>query len=96
MGLTSSSVGGVAVSAPLLRAIRDHLAPYPRGETSLTDFDAWFVPAFWELRGEGDPETRALTGEIYLRLVEYSNRDGIESELREKLLAAVEAPVAAR
>ena len=65
--------------------IRERLARYLRGETGLRDFDAWFVPATWEVDQERDPVAYDLTNEISLRLAEYSNGHWNEAELKDRL-----------
>ena len=71
--------------------IRERLAQYLRGETRLRDFDAWFVPATWEVDQERDPVAYDLTNEIYLRLAEYSNGHWTEAELKDRLRRLVES-----
>ena len=71
--------------------IRERLAQYLRGETRLSDFDAWFVPATWEVDQERDPVAYDLTNEIYLRLAEYSNSHWTEAELKDRLREFVES-----
>ena len=71
--------------------IRERLARYLRGETRLRDFDAWFVPATWEVDQERDPVAYDLTNEIYLRLAEYSNGQWTEAELKDRLRHFVES-----
>ncbi len=83
------------MQASLDRAVREHLARYLRGETSLRDFDAWFVPATWEVSQERDPVAHDLTNEIYLRLAEYSNGHWTEAELKDLLRPLVKAPAVA-
>jgi hypothetical protein len=72
------------------------LARYLDGETTLADFDAWFVPATWSVSRDEHPNAYDLTNEIYLALAEYANGHLTESELKQRLHPLVEAPAAIR
>ena len=75
--------------------IRHQLARYLRGEITLRDFDAWFVPATWGVTQDDDPAAYDLTNEIYLRLAEYSAGHRTEQEVQEMLRSlTTPAPVA--
>jgi len=76
--------------------IRERLGRYLSGETSLREFDTWFVPATWDVECQTDPRAYDTTNEIYLRLAEYSNGDWSEAELRQLLRELIAAPVAAQ
>jgi len=84
------------MNSPVSDAIRERLAAYLAGRTSVADFDAWFVPATWELRPEDDPEAHDLANEIFLRLAEYGQGHRTEPDLKALLRPLVEAPVGAR
>lgn len=84
------------MDSPMTTAIRERLASYLRGETTLQAFDAWFVPATWEIRHEDDPEAADMTNEIYLRIAEYSLGHRTEEELKGFFRPLVRLPVAAR
>jgi hypothetical protein len=65
--------------------IRERLARYLAGEVSLEAFATWFLPATWNVENEGADATRRLTFGILHLLVEHSNGDLSESDLRRKL-----------
>ena len=67
-------------------AIREHLADYLRGDSSLDEFQAWFIPATWDLDVTGAEAAQKLTHGIKLRLAEYTNGDLDEQELRRLLV----------
>lgn len=71
--------------------IRQRLASYLDGETSLPDFNAWFVPATWNVGHDEDPSAYDLTNELYLRLAEHANGHWTETELKDRLRPLVEA-----
>ena len=81
------------MQSSLDHAIRERLARYLNGETPLRDFDAWFVPATWEVDQAQNPVAHDLTNEIYLRLAEYSNGHWTEPELKDRLRQLVETHV---
>jgi hypothetical protein len=80
------------MSHPLAAAIREHLARYLAGETTLDALGDWFVPATWDIDQTGDQTAVDLTDEIILRLAEYSNGDCSEAQLRELLRPLVGPP----
>ena len=71
--------------------IRSQLHRYLDGETSLSAFNQWFVPATLDVERTGDPMGEALTWEIDLRLAEYSNGDCTEDELKRLFRPLVQA-----
>jgi len=81
------------MSYPLVTEIREHLARYLAGETTLDAFGNWFVPATWNVDRTEDRETIDLTYEIILRLAEYSNGDCSEAQLKDLLRPLVEVPI---
>jgi hypothetical protein len=83
------------MAASLDARIREHLADYVSGKTSLWEFDDWFIPATWDVDKSGDQPLIDLTYEIILRLAEYSNGDCSEAELKDLLRPVVDAAVPA-
>ena len=75
--------------------IRDHLADYVAGRTSLLEFDEWFIPETWDVDKSDDRPLIDLTYEIILRLAEYSSGDCSEAELKDLLRPLVTAAVPA-
>lgn len=75
--------------------IHDHLAGYLAHETTLSEFEEWFVPATWGRATRELPGTAELIGEIELRLAEHSNGHRTEAELRQVLLPLAMYVVAA-
>jgi hypothetical protein len=65
--------------------IRRRLADWLDGNTSLREFEDWFVPNTWDLHLSGDVEAEEITDEIELSLFEYSDGTRSSSELREAL-----------
>jgi hypothetical protein len=65
--------------------IRDRLTRYLRGDSSLSEFRAWFVPATWDVTPESNPSAADLSAEIHLRLAEYDRRHWTEAELQDRL-----------
>lgn len=53
-----------------LYQIREHLADWIAGTISLSEFEDWFVPATWNIRG--DVDLIDLVDEIELNISEYS------------------------
>jgi hypothetical protein len=60
--------------------IRRKLRDLVDGRVSVREFQAWFVPATWELNEDGTA-TEELAAEIELRLAEFSNGHRTEDEL---------------
>lgn len=78
------------------QTIRQRLARFLRGESSLFDFNAWFVPATWNVAYDDDPAAYDLTNELYLRIAEYANGHRTEAELTDRLRPLVKAVSDAR
>jgi hypothetical protein len=76
----------------LAELIRERLRDYLAGETTLDEFEEWFVPATWHVERSGDVEADSLTGKILLVLAEFSHGDWIEEEVRGLLSEVVEQP----
>jgi hypothetical protein len=77
------SGGGAMPNAAQIRAC---LAEWLDGNTSLEEFEDWFVPETWNLHKENDLQAEDLANEIELSLSEYSggyiSRAKLEAELR--------------
>ena len=52
--------------------IRENLAKWINGKSSLAQFEDWFVPATWDIHRSGDQAAENLVDEIELSLSEYS------------------------
>jgi hypothetical protein len=65
--------------------IQQQLGWYLRGEISLADFEAWLVPATWDVSPQSDPAAHGLATAITLRIAEFTNGDWSEDELRREL-----------
>jgi len=70
------------VAMSLASQIRAQLGRYLDGDISLQEFDAWFVPATWNVEGTNDQTKVDLVYEFLLRFAEFSNGDCSEPELR--------------
>jgi hypothetical protein len=64
--------------------IRERLARYLAGETSLDEFEAWFVPRVWQAQVTSR-ETRELIHSIDLLLAELTSGHLHASELADEL-----------
>lgn len=70
------------MTVPLALQIREQLGRVVADRQSLTEFEDWFVPAFWSVEHDLDASTRDLGYEIELRLAEYSNGHWTEDDMR--------------
>lgn len=70
--------------------IRDRLAAYLAGETSLRDFEDWFFPKTWDVDKLDDPALLDLVYQIKLDWAEFSNGDWSEKDLRSMLRSLAE------
>jgi hypothetical protein len=69
----------------LTNDIRDYIYQYIKGDISLNDFQAWFIPAIWNIHKHGDLPTQEMVSEILGRLAEYLNRDWSQDEFKDIL-----------
>ncbi len=83
------------MTSSLVLLIRQRLARYLDGETSLPDFNAWFVPATWNVGHDEDPSAYDRTNELYLRLAEHANGHWTEAELKDHVRPMVDAAAVA-
>jgi hypothetical protein len=74
----------------MINEIRDRVAAYVRGDTSLRQFEDWFLPAVWDVADAAVNETAAP---IMLAIAEHDNGHLDESELKERLIALVSPKV---
>lgn len=77
-------------------AIREHLVAFIDGQITIGDFDAWFVPATWDIEEADDPRAYELTNEIFLVLAEYGRGHRTEAELKSILRPLTQIPVGVR
>ncbi len=71
------------MAMPLALQVREQMSQFVGGRQSLTQFEDWFVSAFWSVEFELDAATRDLGYEIELRLAEHSNGDWTEAEMKD-------------
>lgn len=65
--------------------IQQRLDWYLRGDMSLAEFEAWLVPAAWDISPQSDSVAHDLAMAITLRIAEFTNGDWTEDELRAEL-----------
>jgi hypothetical protein len=65
-------MGGSDMQHSLEFEIRDRLAAYLAGETSLHDFEDWFFPKTWDVDKLDDPALLDLVYQIKLDWAEFS------------------------
>jgi hypothetical protein len=68
-----------------MNKIRDHIYHYIKEDLTLNDFQAWFVPATWNIHRTGDLSTEEMASEILGRLAEYLNGDWSQDEFKDIL-----------
>ena len=69
--------------------LREQVARYVHRETSLRDFQEWFIAATWGDDSREDDHVATLNDFIELRLAEYTSGHWTEEELRDQHLAPV-------
>jgi hypothetical protein len=67
--------------------IHRHLSEYLDGKMSLADFQAWFVPATWNIHLTGEPGAQELAYEIDHRIAEFTSGHRTEDDLRALLMS---------
>ncbi|MGP8245337.1 MAG: hypothetical protein ACLQVN_12570 [Bryobacteraceae bacterium] len=74
-------------------AIQQHLMQYLGGRMTLTDFEDWFLPVFWDVDSE-DEQTREMAGTVHILISEFSRGDrtvdGLQRGLAETIRTAAE------
>jgi hypothetical protein len=71
----------------LIEELYRKISAYLAKESSLDDFRCWFVLKTWDAQHQSDDLLASLVREIDIRLIEVSNGDLPESELRNKLIS---------
>lgn len=66
-------------------AIQGHLLRYLNGDTSLNEFEDWFVPVLWDLGECDDHGARNFAGGINNLIAEASKSGQTQAWLREEL-----------
>jgi len=69
--------------------LQSHLLRYLKNETTLREFREWFDDETWGLAAEPDSTARRMSGEIELRVAEYTGGHLTEDELRSFLMPLV-------
>jgi hypothetical protein len=69
--------------------VREKLAKYLSGRSSLREFTKWFVPNTWNVKQWGTPSLQKLVYGISLRLAEYTSGHCLNEELHERLIPFV-------
>lgn len=65
----------------LREQIKDHLASYLAGQTELSEFHDWLIPATWHIDLAPESDKR-IAYRVQLLLAEFSGGDRTEEELR--------------
>lgn len=73
------------MTGSLDQEIQQQLDWYLRGDISLADFEAWLVPATWDISPQSDSAAQDLATAITLRVAEFTKGDWTEDELRAEL-----------
>ena len=71
--------------------IRKRLASYISRETSLDEFEDWFVSSSWNVAQTSPPDAQKLVFEIESRLSEYSGNHISEDALRRALAQLIQS-----
>jgi len=82
-------------TSALLSELQQHLLNYLNGQTTLRQFEEWFVPATWDVQDTDNPQLIETRNAIDARIAEYTNGDWSEDELRNFLRPYVETKVIA-
>ena len=82
-------------TSALLSELQQHLLNYLNGQTTLRQFEEWFVPATWDVQDTDNPQLIETRNAIDARIAEYTNGDWSEGELRNFLRPYVETKVIA-
>jgi hypothetical protein len=69
--------------------ILDWAVRYLSGEVTLDEFEAWLVPATWDVESSGDKATQELAHDILSMMVELSSDDLTQAEFDSKLRNSV-------
>lgn len=75
----------------LLETLLHNMQRYLQGEESLKVFEAWLIPATWDLKRQGDVLAYIVCGTLELDLAEHSSGHLDEDELKREWTALVNA-----
>jgi hypothetical protein len=78
----------------MIEKIKQHLTRYLSDESSLDQFEDWFLPATWNLKPDEGRLAYELAGQVSLAIAEHDNGHITLEELRDRfaaLLSGVEA-----
>lgn len=73
--------------------LREHLARVIAGEESLRDFQAWFVPAFWDEDPTTESREQRLAHQVELVISEYTSGGWTIDQMRSLLRGLLGTPV---
>jgi len=76
----------------MIQQLRKQLGKVISRDTTVRDFEDWFLPATWDLSEKADPTAFALVADVRLALAEFDRGDLTENELLDKL-AKLTSPV---
>lgn len=65
--------------------LKNKLSEYIAGRNSLSEFEDWFVPTYWNVLTGEDEELSDMVYDIELELAEYSISVWTEEELKDHL-----------
>jgi hypothetical protein len=71
--------------------VRQKLAAYLRSELAFPKFKKWFIARTWDVESQGNGNDVELAHSIHIRLIEFSNGDWTEDELKGMLRPVFEA-----
>lgn len=77
------------MQSPLERAIREHVADYLAGASSLEELKDWLGGATWDVEASGDRVAKGLSYEVKLALADVSSGLATEAEAAEDLRAII-------
>ena len=77
------------MTTPIGKKIRERAWSYVLGQSTLKDFEKWFVPIAWEIEKFRDQDAERLAYQISNLLAEYSNGDRTEVSLRTAMIPSL-------
>jgi hypothetical protein len=78
------------IQTPLDIRVREHLAQYLRADIDFPTFKPWFLANTWDVEREGTRSDMELVHNIHIRLIEFSNGDWTEDELKSMLVPVLQ------
>jgi hypothetical protein len=87
-----AGTGGVTDVSALEAELRERLERLVNGDEPLRDFQAWFVPSFWD-ESDLSESTRRLADEVELVISEYTSGAWTWDEATKLLRGLLGAPV---